>query len=130
MSDQWDFYFANVNDKLASLFLDVGIRDRVPDPSRPWLLWVWVTFQSPRDDGLSDAGESKALADIEDAITETITSSLDGVFVGRITTDGRREFYSYATELESVPGCFVSHTSGLATYSKSACDRALAISGR
>jgi regulator of RNase E activity RraB len=109
MSDQWDFYFANVNDKLASLFLDVGIRERVPDPSRPWLLWVWVYFQSPRDDGLSDAGESKVLADIEDAITETISSSLDGVFVGRITTDGRREFYSYATDFvgfeDAIAGC-------------------------
>ena len=53
MSDQWDFYFANVNDKLASLFLDVGIRDRVPDPSRPWLLWVWVTLLRMRSPRLS-----------------------------------------------------------------------------
>ena len=41
MSDNWDFYFANVNEMPASLFVDLGIRNSAPDPERPWLLWVW-----------------------------------------------------------------------------------------
>ena len=41
MSDQWDFYFARVNDAESSLFVDLGIRKDVPVASRPWLLWVW-----------------------------------------------------------------------------------------
>jgi hypothetical protein len=31
MSDHWDFYFANVNEKVASLFVDLGIREAAPD---------------------------------------------------------------------------------------------------
>ncbi len=53
MSEEWDSYFCNVNDKLASIRVDLGIRSTVPDPNRPWLLWVWVYFERPRTDGLS-----------------------------------------------------------------------------
>ena len=52
MSEEWDSYFCNVNDKLASIRVDLGIRSTVPDPNRPWLLWVWVYFERPRVDGM------------------------------------------------------------------------------
>ena len=42
LSDEWDFYFARVNDAVSSIFVDLGIRDDVPIETRPWLLWVWV----------------------------------------------------------------------------------------
>lgn len=96
MSDQWDFYFANVNEKLASLFVDIGIREIAPDASRPWLLWVWVYFNHPREDGLSSAQEAETLFHIEDSLAEAVRSAVNGSLVGRITTDGRREFYFYA----------------------------------
>ena len=31
MSNAWDFYFARVNDLLASIAVDLGVRDAVPD---------------------------------------------------------------------------------------------------
>ncbi|HVW02505.1 MAG TPA: DUF695 domain-containing protein [Planctomycetaceae bacterium] len=95
MSDHWDFYFAHVNDKPASLFVDLGIRESVPDPERPWLLWAWIYFQHPRDDGLSSSEEAETLSDIEDALNEAVENGVDGALAGRITTDGRREFYYY-----------------------------------
>ena len=95
MSDHWDFYFSNVNDRPASLFVDLGIRESVPDPERPWLLWAWVYFQQPREDGLSSSEEAETLSDIEDALNESVENGVDGVLSGRITTDGRREFYYY-----------------------------------
>lgn len=96
MSEHWDFFFANVNNKLASLFVDLGIRRSVPDIERPWLLWVWVYFNNPRDDGLHSAQEAGTLSQIEDSLNESVSGAVDGVLVGRITTDGRREFYFYA----------------------------------
>ena len=42
MSDDWDFYFARVNDAVSSIFVDLGIRADVPLEKRPWLLWVFV----------------------------------------------------------------------------------------
>jgi hypothetical protein len=97
VSDEWDFYFTRVNDVLASIFVDLGIRRSVPDSERPWLLWVWVHFRSPRADGLSSSEEAPILLKIEDALGEAVRSACEAAYVGRITTAGRRELYYYGT---------------------------------
>jgi regulator of RNase E activity RraB len=84
-----------VNDVIASLFVDLGIRDSVPDPDRPWLLWTWVYFRQPRDDGLSGSEEAPILYEIEDALTKEVKETTEAELVGRITTASRREFYFY-----------------------------------
>lgn len=95
MSDKWDFYFANVNDVIASLFVDLGLRKSIPDRDRPWLMWTWVNFRQPRDDGLSSSEEAPVLHEIEDALTKAVKETTAAELVGRITTAGRREFYFY-----------------------------------
>ena len=95
MSDSWDFYFANVNDAVASLFVDLGIQKSAPDPERPWLLWTWVYFRQPRPDGLSSPEEAPALNDIEDRLVAAVREANGAELVGRITPAGRREFYFY-----------------------------------
>jgi len=94
MSEHWDFYFSRVNDVLASLFVDVGIRTSVPNPKKPCLLWMWLYFKQPRADGLSSKEESETLWAIEDAISEAV-APLGATLVGQITTAGRREMYFY-----------------------------------
>jgi hypothetical protein len=61
MKENWKSYLCNVNDSLSSIFVDLGLRSEVPILSKHWLLWVWVYFQSPRPDGLSDGGEAPTL---------------------------------------------------------------------
>jgi len=51
MTENWKPYLCNVNGKIASIFVDLGLRESVPIGSKPWLLWTWVHFQSPRADG-------------------------------------------------------------------------------
>lgn len=102
MSDNWDFYFCNVNGKPASIFLDLGIRKSAPIAAKPTLLWVWVHLNQPRPDGFSDSAESDALSQIEDALSEGLASSLEATSVGRITGDGRREFYFYGPDGDSL----------------------------
>jgi regulator of RNase E activity RraB len=95
MSDSWDFYFANVNGEIASLFIDLGLADTAPDPNRPWLLWTWVYMNQARDDGLSSSEEAPRLDAIEEALMAEVEDATAGELVGRITTAGRREFYFY-----------------------------------
>ena len=95
MSDEWDFYFTRVNDVLASVFVDLGIRKSVPDSERPWQLWVCVHCRSPRENGLSSSEEAPILFKIEDALGESVRSACEAAYVGRITTAGRRELYFY-----------------------------------
>jgi hypothetical protein len=100
MPEDWNFYFCNVNDVLASVFLDLGLRELVPDRGKPNLLWVWVYLKWPRDDGLSASSEFESLKAIEEKLTKTMTERFAAVLCGRITTDGRREFYYYAPRSE------------------------------
>jgi regulator of RNase E activity RraB len=98
LSDEWDFYFARVNDAVSSIFVDLGIRPDAPIEKRPWLLWVWVEMQSARPDGLSSNDEAPKLNEIGEALDATISAGCDGQLVGRVTGNGRREFYFYAAE--------------------------------
>jgi uncharacterized protein (TIGR01619 family) len=95
MTENWKPYLCNVNDKLASIFVNLGLRDTVPIASKPWLLWTWVYFQSPRADGLSDSKEAPTLYKIEDALNLLVSHACRAIPCGRITTAGRREFYFY-----------------------------------
>lgn len=96
MTDNWKPYLCNVNSKLASILVNLGLRESAPISSKPWLLWAWIYFQSPRADGLSDSKEAPTLYKIEDALTPSVAHHCQAILSGRITTEGRREFYFYA----------------------------------
>jgi hypothetical protein len=98
LSDEWDFYFARVNDAVSSIFVDLGIRPDAPIEKRPWLLWVWVEMQSARPDGLSSNDEAPKLHALGESLDSMISVTCGAQLVGRITGGGRREFYFYATE--------------------------------
>jgi hypothetical protein len=102
MSEDWNSYFCNVNDILASIFLDLGLRESAPDPTKPILLWVWVYMKHPRPVGLSDRSEFDVLCALEDKLNRALGEQFDAVFCGRITTAGRREFYFYAPRAETL----------------------------
>jgi uncharacterized protein (TIGR01619 family) len=113
MMDNWKSYFCNVNDSPASIFVNLGVRDDVPISSKPWLLWVWVYFQSPRGDGLSDSKEAPTLFNIEDALTGQLSRNCRAILGGRITTEGRREFYFYGETRDGFSGAV---TTALAAF--------------
>ena len=104
MSDDWDFYFARVNDAVCSIFVDLGVRPDVPIEKRPWLLWVHVPMRAPRPDGLSSNEEAPKLGEIGDALKAHIVAACDAQFVGRITGSNRREFYFHAGEPGELDG--------------------------
>ena len=65
---------------------------------RPWLLWVWVQLQAPKPDGLATNEEARALHEIGEALDALVSAICGAQLVGRITGNGRREFYFYAAE--------------------------------
>jgi len=103
LSDEWDFYFARVNDAVSSVFVDLGIRDDVPVETRPWLLWVWVQLLAPKPDGLATNEESRRLHEIGESLDSLVSATCGAQLVGRLTGNGRREFYFYAAEPGELP---------------------------
>ncbi|AWV06220.1 DUF695 domain-containing protein [Marilutibacter maris] len=95
MSDNWDFYFCHVDDHPASIFVDIGIGDAPPRDEYPLRQHLRLRLRAPRDDGLSSEDEFETLATIEDRLNEACARH-DLLYVGRCTSDGRRDFIFYA----------------------------------
>jgi hypothetical protein len=116
MTENWRSYFCNVNDSLASIFVNLALLDDAPVLSKPWLLWVSVDLQSPTPNGMYDSGEAPTLFKIEDSLTLQVSRSCDAVLCGRITTEGRREFYYYGQTQEEFHAAVENALSGFAGY--------------
>jgi uncharacterized protein (TIGR01619 family) len=93
--EEWEFYFSNVNDKLGSIFVDLGLQKVAPLIDKPNVVWVSIKMNNPSEDGLSSQEESAILGEIEDVLVDKIISKHNSIFVGRLTSAGYRDFYFY-----------------------------------
>lgn len=96
MSERWDFYFFDNQGKAASAFIDLGIARDVPLPDYPVSACLYLDMATPRPDGLSSNEEYDALIEVEDTIAEL--SDQVALYVGRVTSEGRRDFYFYVSD--------------------------------
>jgi Family of unknown function (DUF695)/Regulator of ribonuclease activity B len=94
MTDRWDFYFCTIEDKIASIYLDLGIFDSTPIAELPLAASVRLRVNSPSDNGLPSSAEFDALQAIEEALEDRLGSDRCQ-YVGRCTTDFHRDFCFY-----------------------------------
>lgn len=92
---EWDFYFSNVDDKFSSIAVDLALNKIAPIESQPNLVWVSITMNNPRPDGLSSTEESGTLADIEDAIADSLMNKFGATQCGRLTSNNFRNLYFF-----------------------------------
>ena len=97
--DHWEIYVSYVDDHPAVILVDVGIAQVAPLEDKPTLVWLWVHVQAPDEEGFPTEEEDMKLNEIEDVLTDSIDLG-DAEYVGRITSDGRREFYFYTNDPE------------------------------
>lgn len=99
----WDLYPSQVDNKPASIFVDLAAMDDAPVAGLDQMVFLKVFMRSPRTDGLSSDEEYQTLALIEDAAA--LAAETAGMrYVGRQTTDGFRDFvfYSASDEVEEI----------------------------
>lgn len=95
MSDEWNFYFHELGEHVASTFVDLGIHNDAPLRDRPILLRIRLQMLFPREDGLSSSAEYDVLKKLEDHLAEALKSGVQAQYVGRTTADSFREFCFY-----------------------------------
>lgn len=100
MSDEWDFYFFEQNDRPASIFVDLGISGDAPISGYPISACLCLDMRSPRHDGLSSNAEYDTLIEIEDALGNPPLRAM--LYVGRLTAGGRRDLYFYTSDPTSL----------------------------
>jgi uncharacterized protein (TIGR01619 family) len=93
--EEWEFYFSNVDDKLASILVDLGLSKVAPMTDKPNVVWISIKMNDPREDGLSSQEESGTLSEIDDALVHKLTSTHNSIYVGRLTSAGERDLYFY-----------------------------------
>ncbi len=94
MTDDSDFYFAQVDDRPASIYVDLGAVREVPLEHLPFMAYVRLHMRTPRDDGLSSQEEFDRLIEIEDQLTARLLNE-GCVYLGRYTGNGLRDFFFY-----------------------------------
>jgi hypothetical protein len=101
VASDWESYLCNVNDLIASVCVDLGLRHIAPIAGYPVLAWLFIRLQKPKEDGpsrgLSADEEFDALCKYEDDLELTLAEHEDCLYVGRITTNGMRQFYFFIT---------------------------------
>jgi hypothetical protein len=99
MSDEWDFYPCHIEENLAFVLVDLGIRDEAPLTDLPLLVRIRVELKEPKEDGLNAQTEFDALKALEDDLRAHCTEH-DLAYVGRITWKGLRDFYVYVDDAD------------------------------
>jgi len=97
MSDDWDFYFCQIDDRPASLFVDLGLHCSAPIAELSDMAWLSLQLLHPGPDGLTGNEEFDRLNEIEDALAATDVGDTQLVYVGRSTSGGHRDFLFYTT---------------------------------
>ena len=94
----WAFYFSNVDDKYSSISTDLGLVKIAPIQTQPYVVYISIKMNNPREDGLSSSDEAKILWKIEDEINANLdTQDVEFTSVGRLTSNGYRDFYFFAS---------------------------------
>lgn len=104
MAANWDFYHCRIDDRPASIFIDLDLIQIAPMAALPLMAHARIYMQQPRPDGLSSNEEFEKLCQIDDSILAAINQSVLATYVGRTTSDGTRTYYFYVDEVERFDG--------------------------
>lgn len=96
--EEWNFYMTNIEDKLASIYIDLELHKHIPLKEKSNLCWIAIKLNNPTENGLTTNEESKTLFEIEDKILE-ILNPKNTIYGGRLTSDGFRDFYFYSKDI-------------------------------
>lgn len=98
---EWDFYFCTIEEKPASIMVDLALLDLTPIAENPHFIQIAVALNQPNEYGLTTPGEAEVLYIMEDRLAEHMAQNLNGLYAGRNTHDSKRVFYFYgASEVD------------------------------
>lgn len=92
---EWDFYFCTIEDRPASIMLDLALSHLAPMPEKSEFVQVTIHLNHPNEHGLTSPGEAEVLYIVEDRMSEHLAKTLGGIYAGRNTSAGQRIFYFY-----------------------------------
>lgn len=96
--EDWDFFFCRIDEKPASIRLNLALNRIAPFQAFPFRFSCLVKMQNPDENGFSSNEEYPVLGEIEDAIQEKM-EKMGAIYTGVIKNNGILELVMYAQEL-------------------------------
>lgn len=100
---EWDFYLSNVDEKMSSLFVDLGLYKVAPLEDKWNFIWVSIKMNNSRSNGLSSSAESEILQKIENKLVAKLYSKFNSTYAGNLTSNGSKDFYFYVGDTTNFP---------------------------
>lgn len=91
----WDFYCCEIERKKAIISVDLNLACAAPNPKLPYYFYISVPILKKTSDGLPFPSELPMLCQVEDHLLDVLLKRVTGVFAGRITCNGYRDFIFY-----------------------------------
>lgn len=98
MESDWDFFFLLVDNRPASIAVDLALAARAPIRAQPHMAYVLVYMRQPNAEGLTSAEEFDMLVAIEDAVEAAVCGAGSTTYAGRNTCNGARDLYFYTSD--------------------------------
>lgn len=95
MNDNWDSYFCTVDEKPASVVVNLALGEEEDLAAFPALCYVSLFLRKPDAEGFPDDEEEALLAEMEDALVESFHAPDTGRCAGHCLTDGRLDVFFY-----------------------------------
>ncbi|MFT3700949.1 MAG: DUF695 domain-containing protein [Agriterribacter sp.] len=94
----WDTYIMDVDNRPATVMVDLGFGGSEVAKERPNVIIVSVRLIAVLQNGMPSEKESKVLDEVEDRLVDTLNDGLQALYTGRFTKNGRRDFYFYSND--------------------------------
>jgi uncharacterized protein (TIGR01619 family) len=102
MSENWDVYFGFIDEKPASVVLDMDAFNEINTEEYQYAHCLRLIVKNPTEDGFPINNEADHLGEIEESAIDFLASQ-NFINVGRITTDGVRDIIFYSRQVASDP---------------------------
>lgn len=93
--EDWGVYLCNVDNKVTSIVVDLGLHKIAPIKDKPNVAWVSLKINNPSSDGFPVKEEMFELDEIEHNLANLIPAKHNAIYVGHLNSDGRRDVYFY-----------------------------------
>lgn len=93
---RWLVFPGTVNDKPAMFTVDLAWSDRPPSKNLGVLVDVQLPLREPDEQGYPSRSEREVLEQVEERLAQALAWSNQGVYVGRMVTDGACVCFYYA----------------------------------
>lgn len=102
VTQDWASFFCRIEDKLASIRLNLALHQVAPINGYQEQIWFSVKFLNPDKNGFTTREEFETINAIEDTIVDNINAKQDVILAGAIKTDGRLDLYMYTSATDGI----------------------------